>query len=316
MSGFVRQGVWYQVLSGFSLDPPQLFPDQRQLISTKHHQQERGFMKYLAVLLSLFSVLAVNARGEGFTPYKHGRGFIKTQAHGLAKGAPFIQPKFHGTIPTTYSLVANGFEPPTRDQGSCGSCWAFASTMTLDYSALMFAKLNVVLSEEEVVAYDTDFQGCNGGDFAGDFLVKNGLVLDSDCPYQDGAGCPNGQPTTFAAKPASWANIGTDGGSPTTQDIQAAILQYGAVAVDVAASGAGWESYSGGVYSGDCSDQNIDHLVTIVGWNGTDNAWYVKNSWGESWGEKIPGSKYSGYIEMPYGCDAIASDAASLSYNN
>ncbi len=270
-------------------------------------------MKNMIVLLSLLSVLSVHAYGENFTLIKHGRGFKKTQAFGLAK-APFVKPHFHGTIPTTYSLPANGFEPPTRDQGQCGSCWAFASTMTLDYSALMFGKSNVVLSEEEVTAYDPESDGCNGGNFAGDFMVQNGLVLDSACPYTGvGSGCPDGQPSTFAAKPISWSNIGTDGGSPTTQDIQAAILQYGAVAVDVAASG--WDSYSGGIYQ-DCSDTEIDHLVTIVGWNNTNGTWYVKNSWGESWGEKIPGSQYGGYIEIPFGCDAIATDASYVVYGS
>ena len=269
-------------------------------------------MKNLLVLISLASLIAVSAQAEQVSPVRHGRGFIKSQRFGLAKGAPFVSPKFHGTIPTTYSLPSNGFEPPTRDQGQCGSCWAFASTMTLDYSALMFAKLNVVLAEEEIVSYDSENDGCNGGNFAGDFMVQNGLVLDSACPYTEGQGCPSGQPSTFAAKPASWANIGQDGRSPTTEEIQNAILQYGAVAVDVAASG--WDSYSGGVYNS-CDDQSIDHLVTIVGWNGADKAWYVKNSWGESWGEKIPGSKYSGYIEIPYGCDAIATDASYVSYN-
>ena len=44
----------------------------------------------------------------------------------------------------------------------------------------------------------------------------------------------------------------------------------------------GWDSYTGGVWN-NCSDTSIDHLVTIVGWNGDDNAWYVKNSWGETW---------------------------------
>ena len=49
------------------------------------------------------------------------------------------------------------------------------------------------------MSYDTESLGCDGGNFAGDFMVKNGLVLDSACPYTEGQGCPSGQPTTFAA---------------------------------------------------------------------------------------------------------------------
>ena len=108
-------------------------------------------MKNLPVFFSLLSILALPAWGEGFTPYKHGRGFIKSEAWGLAKGAPFVKSPVRMDIPHSYSLVQSGFEPPTRDQGQCGSCWAFASTMTLDYAALMFGKQNLVLSEEDIL---------------------------------------------------------------------------------------------------------------------------------------------------------------------
>lgn len=248
---------------------------------------------------------------SGDVPHKHMTGFIKPSSFGLVANAPFKNADEVAEIPYSFSWEAAGFDVPTRDQGNCGSCWAFASVATVDYSAQIYGDHKVVLSEQQVVGYDSEFQGCSGGDFAGSYIQTNGLALDSACPYTaSNSGCPSGWKTAEHIK--SWANVGVAGRSPTQAEIQLAILEYGPVAVDVAATNS-WDSYAGGVKS-DCHGTAINHMVTIVGWDGSKGVWLVRNQWGAAWGESIPGSSSGGYAELPYGCDAIATDVAYVEY--
>ncbi len=245
---------------------------------------------------------------------QHATGYIrKAGSVGLSPGAPFILADRVAQIPQSFSWVAAGKATPTRDQASCGSCWAFGSVQMLDGAVKIFDGKDMTLSEQEVVAYDKNSMGCSGGDFAGDFLVQNGLVLDSACPYTaSNGGCKGGKPTTFAAKPLGTANVGTGHGSPSVVQLQEAILEYGVIACDVAADSA-WDNYSGGILKG--KDSGIDHIVAVVGWDGQGN-WIMKNSWGSSWGEKTQGSTDGGYARVPYGNFSLCADAALLKYSS
>ena len=240
---------------------------------------------------------------------KHATGFKYVPGQkGLKVGVAFGLAPIQAQIPASFSWVTEGFGTPVRDQGSCGSCWAFGSTQMLDGAVKIYDNKDMTLAEQEIVAYDSESSGCAGGNFAGDFLVKNGLILDSACPYTaSDRGCQGGMPTTSAAKPASWNNLGDGNTSPTTAQIQQAILQYGVIACDVAATGQ-WDSFSGsGLLSGNSS--GINHIIAIVGWDGTKGAWIMKNSWGSSWGN-------AGYALVPYGNFSICTDAAFIQYKS
>lgn len=240
----------------------------------------------------------------------HATGFLYKQGQiGLMAGAGFGLAPVNAQIPKAFSWVSLGYGTPVRNQGSCGSCWAFGSTQMLDGAVKIYDGKDVTLSEQELVAYDRQqSQGCSGGYFAGDYLVTNGLVLDSSCPYTaSNGGCKGGKPTTFAAKPLSWSNLGDGRSSPTTAQIQQAILQYGVVACDVAATGA-WDSYTGnGLLTGNSS--GINHIIAVTGWDDTKQAWQMKNSWGSSWGN-------GGYAWVPYHNFSICNDAAFLQYSS
>lgn len=273
-------------------------------------------MKYLLPFLLLLS--ACNSPVDPLNPVipinpdapKHATGFrYKSGQKGLTGLGKFALAPIQAQIPKSFSWVAEGFGTPVRNQGSCGSCWAFGSTQMLDGAVKIYDGKDMTLSEQQLVAYDrAQSEGCSGGFFAGDYLVKHGLVLDSSCPYTgSNGGCPGGQPSSFAAKPMAWQDLG-DGvsSSPTTAQIQQAILQYGYISCDVAATGA-WDNYSGsGALKGQSS--GINHIIAIVGWDGLGN-WIMKNSWGTSWGQ-------SGYAPVPYGNFSICQDAAFLSYSS
>lgn len=234
-------------------------------------------------------------------PQKHMMGFKKSwSGHGLVENGPYgvadrVQP-----IPEHFDWRALGFSIPVRNQGQCGGCWAFSTAMAVDYAMLIFQGRNEIISEQEIVDCDTDFWGCQGGDFAGAYILANGESLDSDYPYKAVSGSCKAKSKPRIAPLSSWSNLGTANAAPTTEELQLALMEFGPLSVSVAANSA-WDSYSGGVMTS-CSSTQIDHMVTLVGWDGKGN-WIIQNQWGSDWGD-------NGFILMPYGCDLIANDAA------
>lgn len=267
-------------------------------------------MKNIMRLVFVSLLLVACGSGGGSTPvipvnpppapgYAHQRGFKKPPGHGLHAGAPFTLPT-PAEIPISFNWENNGFNIPVGNQGSCGDCWAWSTVENFEYALAIFKGQNLALSVQEMTS--ENFSGCGGGDFGGSWEVSNGLILDSACPFTGGDGSCSAPLSPPAAQAVSVVNIGTDGANPTTAQVQQAILEYGPQSVDVAADG-GWDNYSGGVLSS-CGSSDINHMVLIVGWDGKGN-WIVRNSWGASWGQ-------NGDIILPYGCDAVASDVATV----
>jgi len=168
-----------------------------------------------------------------------------------------------------------------KDQGQCGSCWAFSATETIESAILIKGSLDKGdLGPQQIVDCDTTMQGCNGGDprQAIDYVAgAPGQDTEASYPYtaQDGSCAfdPN--------------NVGgTTGGAQDVSDgdensLQEFIQSSGPPSVCVDAST--WQSYTGGVLT-DCGSQ-IDHAVQAVGIDSDSNAYIVRNSWGGGWGE-------------------------------
>jgi C1A family cysteine protease len=75
---------------------------------------------------------------------------------------------------------------PVKDQGSCGSCWAFSVTETNESSNCIDNGNLYVLSPQQLVDCVTMYSGCDGGDYWGAWLYgeTNGQELDSAYPYK------------------------------------------------------------------------------------------------------------------------------------
>jgi C1A family cysteine protease len=195
--------------------------------------------------------------------------------------------------------VAKGAVTRVKDQGQCGSCWAFSTTGGIEGAVQIASGKLTSLSEHELVdcAGAQGNQGCNGGlmDSAFKYVQqKGGLCTEADYAYtaRDGtckAGC------THVSKISGFTNVAAGN--------EAALLTaLGKGPVSIAVDAGAFQSYGGGVLSA-CSGKSLDHGVLLVGYDGTN--WKVKNSWGTGWGE-------SGYIRMPYGKDCCGlSNAAS-----
>ncbi|XP_077227552.1 senescence-specific cysteine protease SAG39-like [Tasmannia lanceolata] len=197
-------------------------------------------------------------------------------------------------VPSSMDWRKKGAVTPIKDQGQCGSCWAFSAVGAMEgITQLKTGKL-ISLSEQEVVDCDTKGvdQGCEGGlmDDAFKFIQHNqGLTTETKYPYKgvDGT-CNTKKAATHAAKINGYKDVPANSEKAL---LKAVANQPISVAID--ASGYAFQFYSSGVFTGDCGT-SLDHGVTAVGYGtSTDGTkyWLVKNSWGNAWGE-------AGYIRM------------------
>ncbi|OMJ86897.1 hypothetical protein SteCoe_11446 [Stentor coeruleus] len=174
---------------------------------------------------------------------------------------------------------------PIRDQGQCGSCWAFAASEALSDRLCIAKGPNVVLSPQWLVNCETNNKGCGGGNsyLAWNYMMVNGTVLDSCVPYtaEDG-NCPTSctGTGTLTKYYATSANIFTN---PTS--IQAEILTNGPVEANFMVY-QDFYSYISGVYVHTWGGEVRAHSVKMIGWgiSGLQKYWICANSWGTSFG--------------------------------
>ena len=165
-----------------------------------------------------------------------------------------------------------------KDQGSCGSCWAFAATETVEARWSIEHGPVIELSESEYVDCSRNFrnQGCNGGWYfwAWDYhLSKNGLATENEYPYkpQD-----NNCKANYGVRHSPIQNYNRI--SANIEALKNIILSE---PVAVAVDASNWSFYSGGVFS-NCGN-SINHAVLAIGFNKNDE-WILRNSWGTRWG--------------------------------
>ncbi len=200
-----------------------------------------------------------------------------------------------------------------RNQGGCGSCWAFATVGVLECNIKIRDGVSRNLSEQWLVSCNTDGWGCDGGGRAFDYFQwktdpcgGTGAVLETDFPYvawEAPCDCP--YPHHYLID--GWAYLST--GMPPVENIKQAIIDYGPVYVSVYANDA-FQAYSGGIFNG-CESGETNHAVVLVGWDddqGPSGIWFLRNSWGALWGE-------GGYMRIPYGCSSVGQAATYINYH-
>jgi len=188
-----------------------------------------------------------------------------------------------------------GAVTPVKNQGQCGSCWAFSSTGALEGAHHLATGNLVSLSESNLVNCSTQNSGCNGGlmDLAFDYCKTNPLMTEADWPYspsKEFLGCwLHYKKDKGVVTVSSYADV-----TPNEPNQLKAALATGPVSVAIEADKPAFQQYTGGVLTGTACGDQLDHGVLAVGW-GTDatagDYFIVKNSWGPSWGD-------NGYIKI------------------
>ncbi|XP_022896123.1 cysteine proteinase RD21A-like [Olea europaea var. sylvestris] len=195
-------------------------------------------------------------------------------------------------LPKSVDWREKGAVAPVKDQGQCGSCWAFSTVGAVEGINKIVTGELISLSEQELVDCDTSYnQGCNGGlmDYGFEFIKKNGGIdTEEDYPYiaRDGT-CDQNRKNARVVSIDGYEDVPTN----DEQSLKKAVANQ-PVSVAIEAGGRAFQLYQSGVFTGHCGTQ-LDHGVVAVGY-GTKNGldyWIVKNSWGPNWGE-------SGYIRL------------------
>ena len=212
-------------------------------------------------------------------------------------------------LPAAFDWRSVGGCTLVKDQGWCGSCWAFATVGPLECNIRIKDDVIVDLSEQWLVSCNSEGWSCDGGFFAhsyhewkGDPCNDSGAVPESDFPYV-AADVPCNCPYSHEYFIDDWVYI-----SGGIEAMKQAILDYGPISVTIYANSA-LQSYAGGIFDGCNNDEPINHAVVLVGWDdrqGDNGVWIMRNSWSTVWGEN------GGYARIPYACSRIGETSAYI----
>merc|ERR1712048_771551 len=183
--------------------------------------------------------------------------------------------------------VSKGAVTPVKDQGQCGSCWAFSTTGGLEGAWELSSGNMGSMSEQQFVDCSKQNSGCNGGlmDTAFSWAKSQNIATESSYAYTARDGTCKSSFTTAIPSGGVTGYKDCSGAS----SLQSA-LQTGPVSVAVEADQSAFQSYSSGIVSSGCGT-NLDHGVLAVGLNTQEGYYLVKNSWGSSWGD-------NGYLKI------------------
>jgi uncharacterized repeat protein (TIGR02543 family) len=225
----------------------------------------------------------------------------------LGKRRPMMMSPLSAPLPASIDWRNNNgnFVTGVRDQGNCGSCWAFASTAALESATLLKNNTpgtDLDLSEQVAVSC-SGYGSCDGGYLIDDFFVTTGLPLESCYPYTGGNGscanaCANWQDDAYKISSYTW--VVPYGAQQTADALKNALNTYGPIAVTMAVY-SDFYYYSSGVYSHVTGLLDGYHAILLVGYDDANSCFIVKNSWGNGWGES--GFFRIAYSEMDDGVD-------------
>ncbi len=202
-------------------------------------------------------------------------------------------------------------------QGICGSCWAFTSAAVYETDYLLKNGKTLDISEQSILDCAVDRNGndagsCDGGWYGGvfDYLMVKGAKLETENPYKSkSVFCSDPSKSKYTI--TKWGYIRRDAGIPSVQEMKEAISKYGAIAATIKVTPA-FQAYKSGIFDEHTpvsAPNDVNHAVTIVGWDDNKKAYLVKNSWGPQWGE-------NGYVWVEYGCNNIGYGAAWIVVTN
>ena len=201
----------------------------------------------------------------------------------------------NNNIPDHIDYREKGFINEIKDQGECGSCWAFAAIQAQESQWAKISGTLYSLSESNLLDCVTPSHGCQGGSmiYAYDYIIyhQNGLFMkEEDYPYVARKENCKFDKNKGITKIIKYIEI-IEG---SEQDLANKVANIGVCGIAIDASHYSFQLYSNGIYNEKyCSSTSLDHGVGCIGYGSENsiNFWIIRNSWGNGWGEK-------GYMRM------------------
>jgi len=295
------------------------FKKYKVKFNKKYSSYEEEEFRYMNFKNSIMRVTFKNTYGDNIfgltkfsdmSPEEFSSVFLNYKPRGPMEHVSEIQTTTD--IPSSFDWRDEGAVTPVKNQGYCGSCWAFSVVETIESAWEIAGNTLTEFSEQQIVSCDTNDGGCDGGNppVAYKYVEQaGGLALETDFPYSSSSGsAPPCQNFTVAGGQISGYSYATRPcfGFCKRQNedklaASVATIQPPSICVDASS----WSDYTGGVMTtSSCSSSylKLDHCVQLVGYSGyngdastsTSGYWIVRNSWGTDWGEE-------GYIYLQMG---------------
>ena len=196
-------------------------------------------------------------------------------------------------LPESIDWREKGAVNPVKNQGSCGSCWAFSAVAAIEGVVAVKTGTLYNLSEQQLVDCDPNSNGCNGGlmDYAFEYVISHGgICSEEDYPYT----AKDGQCKDDQCKSQTTIKGYKDIAAKDGKGLLAAIAEH-PVSVAIEADSYVFQYYTSGVLDSDACGVYLNHGVAAVGYGVEDGKKYilVRNSWGPSWGDQ-------GYVKIAH----------------
>jgi cathepsin L len=193
----------------------------------------------------------------------------------------------------------SGVVTPVKDQGQCGSCWAFSATEAVESAYVIAGNDQVIMSPQELVDCSKGIlsnHGCNGGMYynAWKWEKTHMAMKESDYPYVSGTTKEADANCSYDESKGVTFVSGYEQVSADTDSIKAAIKDHGPVSIAINAETSVFQSYKTGIITeADGCPTKIDHAVLAVGYGyeGDQGYFIVRNSWNTIWGDE-------GYVKL------------------
>jgi C1A family cysteine protease len=189
-------------------------------------------------------------------------------------------------LPTSVDWRNQNAVNDIKNQGQCGSCWAFSTVASVEGALAIKSGKLYSLSEQQLVDCSKTNLGCNGGlpDRAFKYYEVNDACTEDSYPYTSGVTKTGGTCQTSCnyvslAHVKSYVDI-----TPNSDNAMVTAIAQQPVSIGIEADQRSFQLYTSGIFDDPKCGTNIDHAVNLVGY--TNDYFILRNSWGTSWGNK------------------------------